>query len=317
MEEQDISIDFSNSIPKVVGTIKKQENDPIDMDMLRACKSIEKFDEGIWQRRSAMAIYGWEWKEATWLSRTKSPRASNLSGVGINGVAGAKDSSNFMFNKKAFPFARRTCRLPFNRRVKSHTGYYDVDVNSLQECAAFGEENMDLDETPWELRHVRQRFLHERSLTFSRNWFGGLVKTSGNDKIKFPVCKPKSMEMPMRNIPDPGDWTPEWYTAWGGQKNKLLLPRQLSESSGFSDSESDTDREDEDHYGKDSLRSYSTSSSFSDDDEEWEDAPECGTLLNTKLKIGEHVSRVHPDYTSSLRKSRWRKKYFPIGTFPY
>jgi len=317
MEEQDISIDFSNSIPKVVGTIKKQENDPIDMDMLRACKSIEKFDEGIWQRRSAMAIYGWEWKEATWLSRTKSPRASNLSGVGINGVAGAKDSSNFMFNKKAFPFARRTCRLPFNRRVKSHTGYYDVDVNSLQECAAFGEEKKDLDETPWELRHVRQRFLHERSLTFSRNWFGGLVKTSGNDKIKFPVCKPKSMEMPMRNIPDPGDWTPEWYTAWGGQKNKLLLPRQLSESSGFSDSESDTDREDEDHYGKDSLRSYSTSSSFSDDDEEWEDAPECGTLLNTKLKIGEHVSRVHPDYTSSLRKSRWRKKYFPIGTFPY
>eukprot|EP00536_Pseudo-nitzschia_multiseries_P016852 jgi/Psemu1/247792/estExt_Genewise1.C_12670001 len=223
-----------------------------------------------------------------------------------------------MFSKNSFPLTRKTCKLPYNHRVKQHSGYLDVDVYSLQECASYGQENMYKDETPWELRCVRQRFLHERSLTFSRNWFGDLVKTNGNDRIKAPVCKPKSMEMPMRNIPDPGDWTPEWFTSWGGQK--FLLPRPSTEESDVeTDTETICNSERGGQYGIDSLRSYSSGSSFSDDDEEdeWEDAPECGTLVNTKLKIGEHVSKVHPDYTSSLRKSRWRKKYFPIGTFPY
>ncbi|KAL3941745.1 MAG: hypothetical protein SGBAC_003957 [Bacillariaceae sp.] len=49
----------------------------------------------------------------------------------------------------------------------------------------------------------------------------------------------------------------------------------------------------------------------------WEDAPECGRIVNVSLKIGEHVTRVHPAYTTSLRRSRWRKKYFPKGSFPY
>mmetsp|Transcript_20273 Transcript_20273/g.45312 ORF Transcript_20273/g.45312 Transcript_20273/m.45312 type:complete len:120 (+) Transcript_20273:230-589(+) len=119
------------------------------------------------------------------------------------------------------------------------------------------------------------------------------------------------MEMPMRKIPDPGDWTPEWYTTWGGQK--LLLPPTVDSCTDDSDTETRYTND------KDSLRSYySSGSSYDDDDdEEWEDFPECGNIINTRLKIGEHVSRVHPDYTSSLRKSRWRKKYFPIGTFPY
>jgi len=298
-------------IPKVVETSKRDDTDPIEMEMLKACKSIESYDEGIWQRRTAMATYGWGWEEATWLSPKTSPRAANLSGAGIHGVAASKDVSNLMFNKKSFPIARKNCKLSYGRRVKRHTGYFDVDMYSLQESAAFGEKNLHKDETPWELRHVRQRFLHERSLTFSRNWFGDLVKTSGNDKIKAPICKPKSMEMPMRNIPDPGDWTPEWYTTWGGRK--LLLRRPSIESSIDSGSDSYTEK---DYYDKDSLRSYSSGSSY-EDEEDWEDAPECGTFVNTKQKIGEHVTRVHPDYTSSLRKSRWRRKYFPIGTFPY
>lgn len=49
----------------------------------------------------------------------------------------------------------------------------------------------------------------------------------------------------------------------------------------------------------------------------YEDAPECGQIVNIRLKIGEHITRVHPEYTSSLRRSRWRKKYFPKGSFPY
>jgi len=193
-------------------------------------------------------------------------------------------------------------------------------VNSLQESAAFGGEDWPQDETPWELRYVRQRFLHERSLTFSRNWFGNLVNTTGNDKIKAPVCKPKSMEMPMRNIPDPGDWTPEWYTTWGG--SKLLLPRPSSTEGSFDSGHSESDTENFDSEGESQAScSYSSNSSYDDDDDdddvEWEEAPECGTIVNTRQKIGEHVTRVHPDFTSSLRKSRWRKKYFPAGSFPY
>jgi len=302
-------------IPEIVETSTRDKADPIDVELLKACKSIENYDEGIWQRRTAMATYGWGWEEATWLSPKTSPKASNLSAAGIHSIASSKDLSNFMFNKKSFPLARKNCKLSYNQRAKPHAGYFDVDMYSLQEAAAFGKENLYKDDTPWELRHVRQRFLHERSLTFSRNWFGDLVKRDGNDKIKAPICKPKSMEMPMRKIPDPGDWTPEWYTTWGDRKLHLRNRRSSSES--LSDSCSDSYTENE-CYDKDSLRSYSSGGSSYEDDEDWEDdAPECGTFVNTKQKIGEHITRVHPDYTSSLRRSRWRKKYFPIGTFPY
>ena len=303
-------------IPKVVKTCNVDKTHPVDMEMLKACRSIESYDEGSWQRRTAMATHGWGWEEATWLSSKASPNPTNLSGAGISGVGSPKAASNFMFNKKSFPLARKKCKLSYNRRVKLHTGYFDVDIYSLQESAAFGEENLFKDETPWELRHVRQRFLHERSLTFSRNWFGDLVKTNGNDKIKVPTCKPKSMEMPMQKIPDPGDWTPEWYTTWGGRKF-LRRPSIGASCESSIDSGSDSYTEKDYDENNDSLRSYSTGGSTYEDDEDWDDAPECGTFVNTKLKIGEHVTRVHPDYTSSLRRSRWRKKYFPIGTFPY
>ncbi|MGK3755160.1 MAG: hypothetical protein ACI8RD_007469 [Bacillariaceae sp.] len=303
-------------IPKVVGTAttKRHENENeilrVDTDIRKACMRIQNYDEGVWQRRTAMATYGWGWEEATWLSPRKSPKVANLSEIG--GMATAEGISNFMFNKKSFPFARENCKLSYKRRTKPHVGYFSVDVNSLQESAAFGGEDLPQDETPWELRYVRQRFLHERSLTFSRNWFGNLVNTRGNDKIKAPVCKPKSMEMPMRNIPDPGDWTPEWYTTW--ESRKLHLPRPSTEGSR-SDSDSENSGSEEGSQVSGVSGSYSSSSSY--DDDEWEEAPECGTLVNTRQKIGEHVTRVHPDFTSSLRKSRWRKKYFPAGSFPY
>jgi hypothetical protein len=49
----------------------------------------------------------------------------------------------------------------------------------------------------------------------------------------------------------------------------------------------------------------------------WEEIPECGKLKNVKLKIGDRISRVTPDLTCVLRRSRWRKKHFPHNTFPY
>ena len=62
--------------------------------------------------------------------------------------------------------------------------------------------------------------------------------------------------------------------------------------------------------------SDSSSSGYSDDGT-WEDAPECGTFTNVKPKLGERVSRVTPDHTSHLLRSRFRKKHFPRGSFPY
>ena len=44
---------------------------------------------------------------------------------------------------------------------------------------------------------------------------------------------------------------------------------------------------------------------------------EIGALSTVRLKVGERISRIHPDFTTSLRRSRWRKKYlkgaFPVG----
>jgi hypothetical protein len=54
-----------------------------------------------------------------------------------------------------------------------------------------------------------------------------------------------------------------------------------------------------------------------DDKGSWEEIPECGKLKNVILKPGDHISRVKPDSTSCLRRSRWQKKNFPQGTFPY
>ena len=309
-----------NDIPRDADSILKSTNRDekaiihVDADTRKVCKRIQYYDEGIWQRRTAMATYGWGWQEATctWLSSRTSPTVKNVSNS--DSVTTAEGTStNCMFNKKLFPFARKNCKLSYNSRTKAHEGYLDVDMNSLQESATLGEV-WPQDETPWELRYVRQRFLHEQSLSFSRNWFGNLVRASGNDRIKVPVCKPKSMEMPMRTIPDPGNWTPEWYTTWGGRK----CPRPSTSEGSFDSNQSGSDTNGESQVSGGAGSYSSSSSSFDEDDDiEWEAAPECGTLVNTRQKIGEHVTKVHPDYTSSLRKSRWRKKYFPAGSFPY
>ena len=103
------------------------------------------------------------------------------------------------------------------------------------------------------------------------------------------------MEMPVKAP----EWTEDWY------RTPLLhsLGTNLSESA---------DGEAAEYY-----RKYVQSEDESEEEEDWEDTPECGTLKNVKLKPGERISRVTPELTSSLRRSRWRKKFFPKGTFPY
>ena len=162
---------------------------------------------------------------------------------------------------------------------------------------------------------------------------GKAQRTRGNDRIKERVAHPKSMEMPMENKPHPNEWTEEWYKTWKAP-NSNSNSRSVTSTSSV-DQETDTAHDDTSSYvgvsshsesrlsgGLSGGSSFSTAghtaaSDFSYCEDEYEDTPQCGTLMNVKPKIGERVSRIHPDYTSQLRRSRWRKKYFPRGTFPY
>jgi hypothetical protein len=148
---------------------------------------------------------------------------------------------------------------------------------------------------------VKQRFLHEQSLSFSRNWFGCVSIVNGNDLVKNKICDIKSMEMPMKAE----EWRKDWY------KRKWAKPLPSTLSGSFS-LESPHDQT-----GAIGPYAHPFAPECSIDDNTWEETPECGKLKVTLLKPGERVSRVTPDLTSFLRRSRWRKKHFPQGTCPY
>jgi hypothetical protein len=120
----------------------------------------------------------------SWLTRTTSGIQSKLSFVtvetpkAINGVAAAK---KLMFRTVKRRGGRRRNPIPstkvwklsYKERTKDHPGYFDVDFFSLFESSAVGAlPPHDLDAAPWESRDVRQHFLHDRSISFSKNWFG-------------------------------------------------------------------------------------------------------------------------------------------------
>jgi hypothetical protein len=289
----------------------------------------EVADKSEWLRKQAMASYGRGWeRHSNWLSPRSSSHVNKPEP--IDGVAAAENLGRFAFSKRLF-LGAKPWKLPYKERTHCHSGYFDVDVYSIYESAAVDfAMSDDLDSTPWEHRDVKQSFLQERSIAFSRNWFGDLVRKRGNYKFKVRYCKPKSMEMPIENIPDPGEWTEEWYTTWKSPFDRRNYTTKASADASTSGSCTDNGSS----MGRGSFTdastlnqksvgsgesSYSRSSAGNDDsdDDSWEEAPECGTIINVKQKIGERVTRVHPDYTSSLRRSRWRKKYFPRGTFPY
>lgn len=108
-----------------------------------------------------------------------------------------------------------------------------------------------------------------------------------NNKARDPIIHPKCVEMDIEYNPLLDAWDEAWYTTWRSRKDN---PNNFkSVQSSFSDS--------------DSQRSISLQ------------IHEIGTICTMRYRIGERVSRVHPQYTSSLRKSRWKKKYFPKGIF--
>jgi hypothetical protein len=96
--------------------------------------------------------------------------------------------------------------------------------------------------------------------------------------------------------------------------------RYAASSSSTSSVSSSSTSDDGNDSSSDGTDDSASSGSFcTDEDSEstssstWEDVPECGYFVNVKPKLGERVSRVTPDHTSHLLRSRFRKKYFPRG----
>lgn len=93
----------------------------------------------------------------------------------------------------------------------------------------------------------------------------------------------------------------------------------FSETSSSGSHSDDSSASSQSHSSSGSSGSFCTEDgeSTSSGSEYWEDVPECGTLVNVKPKLGERVSRVTPDHTSHLLRSRFRKKYATRGAFPF
>jgi len=213
----------------------------------------------------------------------------------INGVAAAAAIST-----RKGRLTRRICLRPMEDRTKDHEGYFDIDFYSLYEATEVSVEDQDIDRAPWEYRDVRQRFLHEKSVE-SRNWFGTLEMKRENDRVPYPVCRPKSFQQAVKNIPDPDEWNEDWYTTWKSRKDNPNNLITFVET--VVDDELHKEREEES-----SLKSgfYGRKKRV---------VVEIGSLCPIRVKPGERLSMVHFDYVSSLRRSRWRKKYLK-GSFP-
>ena len=213
-----------------------------------------------------------------WSSKLAMADGTVITGKVISAVeaTASLQRKNLLQNK--FPFSN-VWRNSYEKLTENHDGFFDVDIYSLYASTVVGTMRHSLDNVPWESRPVKQRFLYEQSISFTRNWFGCLTATNVNTKIKEPVCRPKSMEMPM----EADEWTEEWYRRSKDTPGMVKMMESLDDS---------------------------------DDDDTWEDAPECGKIKTVRLRPGERITRVTPDLTCYLRRSRWRKKHFPEGNFP-
>lgn len=131
--------------------------------------------------------------------------------------------------------------------------------------------------------------------------------------MHYPVSRPKSLQMQVTRIPDEDEWNENWYTTWRSRRdnpNNLVAFAEL-EIKTISSSEEDKntiieglsslDESIHEHGSKAPKRKVNI---------------EIGTLCPVRLKTGERISRVHPEFTSSLRRSRWRKKYVSGMQFP-
>lgn len=222
----------------------------------------------------------------------------------INGVAAAAALSQ----KRRLRGPRRTYLTQSTQeRTKEHSGFLDIDFYSLYESTTCHAEDEEIDEAPWEYRDVRQRFLYEKSVD-CRNWFGSFERKRGNDRVPNPVLCPKSLQVPVTKIPESGYWNEDWYTTWKSRRdnpnNLVTFTEAPSLSMTFSGTTSTSATVTESHSYDQSVQSSDTNTPC----QKKAVLIEIGNLVSVRFG-GERVSKVHPDYTSSLRRSRWRKKY--------
>ena len=256
--------------------------------------SFDTMDEN-WLLKRSMADYT-PWGKPQWLGSKKTTVLDVDDPDPINGVEASRllYDLSYRWRERRDAFFSSGWSRPYEKRCSRHKGYQGVDKYSLRTSSSFLREKPHrLDKQPWERREVKQFFLHEQSVS-RRNWFGRFKRYS-SIQVDLPVCRPRSMEMPVRAP----EWTEDWYRT-------PYLQSLGTNLSGSADGEA-----------TDYYRKYVQSHDDFEYDEDWEDTPECGTLKNVIVKPGERISRVTPELTSSLRRSRWRKKYFPKGTFPY
>ena len=244
--------------------------------------------------------------------RKKRISQKKLSNGGKNEPINGVDAAAALFQKRRLRGPRRTYLTQATQeRTKGHSGFLYIDFYALYEATRVHEEDEEIDEIiSWEHRDVRQRFLSEKSVV-CRNWFGSFQRTRGNDRVSNPVCCPKSLLISATKIPESGDWNEDWYTTWKSRRdnpNNLVtfaegdIPSLSMMSSGttgtsttLTESES-YDQSSESEMNTNSCRKKAV-------------LIEIGNLVSVRIAVGESVSKVHPDYTSSLRRSRWRMKY--------
>ncbi|GAX22458.1 hypothetical protein FisN_14Hh073 [Fistulifera solaris] len=282
----------SKTVRSIAESYSHDDNDTLSFVTASHASSFDMMEDA-WIIRRSMAMYGnkqnmvWTESQRFIIADVHPPKEIDA----VHTTAKFFHRGSFLKRSKIDPLTSVWKEI-YADRTMAHPGYLDVHINSLYVSTSCRNERDPRDSLPWESRPVKQRFLHEQSVSFCKNWFGILVPVHSNHDIPQPICRPDSFPMPVA-----GEWTQEWYT----KKSLARIQSNLSgsvEPTAFELGDVLPDEE-------------------SDSESLFDKAPQCGRIRNMKLKIGEKITLVTPDLTSSLRRSRWRKKHFPRGTFPY
>ncbi len=254
-----------------------------------------------WEKRDSQTHYSLE-REGSSITSVSQRSGSTRTPIGmtINGVAAvcAMQGSRTRFRPKRLPI-KQHWRLPYEERVQAHPGFQDVDFDALDEATIVYSEFDRFDDIPWEYREVNQGTIYEYGIEKS-NWFGQMKEDRMNKKTHERVCHPKSMSMSsVENAPDALAWKREWYMTWKSRKEN---PNQLLQDEKVDDSQS-------------AVASHNGTFSVVHEADAIDASPQIGNICTMRLKIGQRITRIHPDYTSSLRRSRFRKKYCKKSSF--
>jgi hypothetical protein len=155
---------------------------------------------------------------------------------------------------------------------------------------------------------------------------GTLEKTLKNNRFKGPITP--AFGIPFQGVTNPQEWDQDWYTSWSAKKNQNLVhlkrEDELSRYKPFkSGSLLDRSRlptrpgvktsmpSDSPVSIRDDVSISSQLKSANHDGGDDDGVLWIGNIYVVKNRPGERMSRVHPDFTSFLHKSRWKSKYFP------